>query len=59
MPFDDDVRLQVLYGERLRELVAAGHVTASIYLAARDSLAVTQGLIMGYLDSCWSLPAHT
>jgi hypothetical protein len=59
LQFDDDVSLQVVFGERLRELVGDGHVTESIYLAAQESPAVAHGIIMGYLDSCWDLPAAT
>ncbi|MBC7545918.1 MAG: hypothetical protein H7338_24580 [Candidatus Sericytochromatia bacterium] len=37
------------------ELLIAGQITDSIYVAALDSPAVTLGIIMGYLDSCWEL----
>jgi hypothetical protein len=55
--FDDDVTLQVVFGDRLRELVIDGQITESIYLAALESPAVAHGIIMGYLDSCWQLTA--
>jgi hypothetical protein len=55
--FDDEVTLQIVFGERLRELVSDGQITESIYQAAQDSPAVAHGIIMGYLDTCWDLPA--
>ncbi len=59
MHFEEEATLQSVVDLRLRDLLDAGQITDSIYCAAQVSSLVAEGIIMGYLDACWDLPAHT
>jgi hypothetical protein len=57
--FEEEATLQSVFDVRLRDLLDAGQITDSIYCAAQVSPLVAEGIIMGYLDTCFDLKAHT